>query len=87
MSRMQCPWCGRTMEPGELESMRAITWNPSEVHASLKDFLSWDGLKELCAPVTGNIRIPQNGRWEKASGRLPAEYCPDCERFVIVGRV
>ena len=75
------------MAPGELESMRAITWYPSEVQASVKDFLSWEGVKQLCAPVTGNILVPKQGRWERESRRLPAEYCPDCDRFVITGRL
>ena len=87
MSRMTCPWCGKTMTPGELESIRTISWYPSEVNASLKDFLTWKGIKELCAPLTGNIRIPNRDRWERASHRLPADYCPDCDRFIIVGRV
>ena len=88
MSRIPCPWCGKTMTPGELESTRTIAWYPSEVSQStLRSFLSWKGLKELCAPISGNIRIPQNGRWSKAENRLPAGYCPDCDRFVIVGRV
>ena len=88
MGRMQCPWCGRTMEPGELESMRHIVWYPSEPRrTSLRSFLSWEGFRELCSPIVGNIRIPQRGRWERAETRLPADYCPDCDRFVIVGRL
>ena len=87
MPRPDCPWCGRTMDPGELESMRAINWYPSEIHASAKGFLSWKGIKELCAPVTGNIQTPKRDRWENSSHRLPAYHCPDCDRFVIMGRV
>ena len=37
--------------------------------------------------MVGNIRIPQRGRWERAENRLPADYCPDCDRFVIIGRL
>ena len=87
MPRPVCPWCGRTMDPGELESTRAINWYPSEITASWKHFLSWEGLKELCAPILGNIKIPKQDRWEKSSHRLPAYHCPDCDRFVITGRV
>ena len=76
------------MDPGELESQRAIVWYPSEPKpASLRDFLSWEGFKELCSPITGNIRIPQGNRWKTAETRLPASYCPDCDRFVIIGRI
>ncbi len=88
MSRPSCPWCGRTMDPGELESERPIVWYPSDPpKTTLRSFLSWDGIKELCAPITGNIRIPRQGRWEKAHNRLPAYQCPDCDRFIIIGRV
>ena len=87
MSRIPCPWCGKTMVPGELDSMRTIMWYPSEVNASVKDFLSWEGIKELCAPITGNILIPHRGQWEKAHSRLPAYQCPDCDRIIIIGRV
>ena len=88
MSRPSCPWCGRIMDPGELESQRAITWYPSDPKpASLRDFLSWEGVKELCSPITGNIQVPNRDRWEKSSHRLPAYHCPDCDRFVIAGRV
>ena len=76
------------MEPGELESLRHIVWYPSEPRqTSLRSFLSWEGIRELCAPIVGNIRIPRRGRWERAENRLPADYCPDCDRFVIVGRL
>ena len=88
MNRPNCPWCGRTMDPGELESSHAIAWCPSEVKpASLRRFLSWEGFKELCAPITGNILVPTRGRWEKAANRLPSYHCPDCDRFIIIGRV
>ena len=88
MSRMTCPWCGKTMTPGELESTHSIAWYPSEpAQPTLRSFLSWKGIKELCAPITGNILIPRRNRWEKASGQLPASYCPDCDQFVIVGRL
>ena len=88
MSRMQCPWCGRVMDPGELESQRAIVRYPSEPRrTSLREFLSWEGFKELCSPILGNIRIPQRGRWERTENRLPADYCPDCDRFIIIGRL
>ena len=76
------------MEPGELESLRHIVWYPSEPRqTSLRSFLSWEGFKELCSPLVGNIRIPRRGRWERAENRLPADYCPDCDRFIIVGRL
>ena len=88
MNRPSCPWCGRTMDPGELESSHSIAWYPSEVKpASLRSFLSWEGIKELCAPLTGNILVPIRGRWEKAANRLPSYHCPDCDRFIIIGRV
>ena len=76
------------MEPGELESLRHIVWYPSEPRqTSLRSFLSWEGFKELCSPMVGNIRIPRRGQWERAENRLPADYCPDCDRFIIVGRL
>ena len=88
MSPMTCPLCGRTMTPGELESTRAIVWYPSKpTQPSLRRMLSWEGIKELCAPLTGNVLIPRRGRWENAQSRLPAEYCPDCDRFIIIGRL
>ena len=88
MSRIPCPWCGKTMTPGELDSERLIVWYPSQPsQPTLRSFLSWKGIRELCAPPSGNIRIPQNGRWKQADNRIPAEYCPDCDRFVIVGRL
>ena len=87
MSRIPCPWCGKTMTPGELESMRPINWYPSEPDASLRSFLSWEGIKELCSPIIGNIQIPKQGRWETARTQIPIHHCPDCDRFVIVGRV
>ena len=87
MNRPACPWCGRTMDPGELESSHAIAWYPSEPKApSLRSFLSWEGIKELCAPITGNILIPRQNRWEKAHSRLPAYHCPDCKIFIFEGR-
>ena len=88
MSLMTCPWCGRAMTPGELESRNAITWYPSRpAQPTARHFLSWAGVRELCAPITGNIRIPHRGGWERAENRLPAGYCSDCGRFVIAGRV
>ncbi len=87
MSRIPCPWCGKTMVPGELDSQRAITWYPSEVNASLKDFLSWEGFKELCAPITGNIQVPKQGRWETARTQIPIHHCPDCQVFLFRGKV
>jgi len=88
MHRPDCPWCGRIMDPGELESGNAIVWYPSDSKkVKLRSFLSWKGLKELCAPLTGNILIPHRGQWEKAHSRLPAYQCPDCDRIIIIGRV
>ena len=87
MSRMSCPWCGRTMVPGELESLRPITWYPSEPSSSIRNFLSWKGIRELFAPITGNIQVPWQGRWERSRTQIPVNHCPECDRFVIDGRV
>ncbi len=88
MSTLFCPVCKKGMIPGELESERVITWYPCQPRQpSLRDYLSWKGIKELCAPFGRNILIPERDHWEKACRRLPAGYCPDCDRFVIVGRV
>lgn len=88
MRKGSCPWCGRPMASGELVSERFINWEPDEAETpSLRELLSWEGFKELCAPLTGNIQIPDGDDWKNAHGQIPAWHCPDCQVFLFKGKV
>ena len=76
------------MEAGELESQRFINWVPRDQEdINLRELLSWEGIKELCAPLTGNIQIPNRESWENAYGQIPAWHCPECKVFLFDGKI
>lgn len=88
MKPANCPCCGGAMKTGRLSRMNEVWWHPDgEKTASLRSYLSWEGLKKLCADSTvGCIEVPTEEGWFPVVDDVPAYHCPNCQIFLFVGR-
>lgn len=87
-STVKCPGCGKPMLTGTLDSIRPIDWIPeASEKPDWKQYLSWEGVKELCSDLTTGLEIFMDGEWVPPYGGIPTYHCPDCQTFLFWGRI
>ena len=88
MRYVNCPCCGGAMKSGRLTGMDGAFWHADDKKPPrLKDFLSWEGIKELCSDTSGCIEIPDPEEgWFPIIDSVPAYHCPNCKIFIFEGR-
>ena len=88
MRKTACPCCGGLMKSGILTHMNEVMWHADDRKPPrLKDFLSWEGIKELCSDFSGCIESPDPEEgWAPIIYDAPAYHCPNCKIFIFEGR-
>ena len=84
---MKCPYCGAEMEKGSLTGMEEVNWMPgNRKEPELRDFLTWEGIKTLCAPRE-SLLLHNGEKWDPMASWASARHCPSCHLFPFRGKV
>lgn len=76
------------MKKGTLSNMDEAYWIPDDKRQpSLKELLSWEGIKKFCSDFSGSIEIPDPEEgWFDIIDEVPTYHCPNCQIFLFAGR-